>query len=133
EEAALLGPLRHQRIVQLYDAPVIGGRKCLLLALAGTETLQKRLKREGLVSLDYAARFGEDLLLALEELQEKNILHRDIKPANLGVGPVSKQAHHLMLFDFSLGLDLSSPRTPLHGVSQLGLGTTAYRDPYLVD
>ncbi|HEX9619008.1 MAG TPA: protein kinase [Polyangiaceae bacterium] len=133
EEALVLGDLRHSRIVQLYDAPVIGGRKCLLLALAGTETLQRRLKHEGLVSLDYAARFGEDLLSALEEVEERSILHRDVKPANLGVGPVSKKAHHLVLFDFSLGLDLRSSRPARHGVSQLGVGTTAYRDPYLVD
>jgi serine/threonine protein kinase len=133
EEAQLLRELRHQRIVQLFETPTFGGRQCLLLALAGSDTLQQRLKQEGLVSLDYAARFGEDLLLALEQLEEQNILHRDIKPANIGVGSVGKQAQHLMVFDFSLGLNLREKDVQRHGPSQLNIGTVAYRDPYLVD
>lgn len=133
EEAEVLKELRHQRIVQLFDTPKLAGVQCLLLAIAGTDTLQRRLKLEGLVSLDYAARFGEDLLLALEQLEEQQILHRDIKPANIGVGPVSKRAHHLMLFDFSLGINLRDQSAPRHGLSQLSVGTVAYRDPYLVD
>lgn len=133
EEAAVLGSLRHQRIVQLHNAPTIGGRKCLVLALAGDQTLQRRLKAEGLISLDYAARFGEDLLLALEQLEEDKILHRDIKPANIGVGTINRKAQHLMLFDFSLGMDLNAKVPPRHARSELGLGTAAYRDPFLRD
>lgn len=133
EEAELLKELRHQRIVQLFDTPKLAGSQCLLLAIAGTDTLQRRLKLEGLVSLDYAARFGEDLLLALEQLEEQQILHRDIKPANIGVGPIGKRAHHLVLFDFSLGVNLRDNSAARHGLSQLSIGTVAYRDPYLVD
>lgn len=133
EEAEVLKELRHQRIVQLFDTPKVAGVQCLLLAVAGTDTLQRRLKLEGLVSLDYAARFGEDLLLALEQLEEQMILHRDIKPANIGVGPMGKRAHHLVLFDFSLGVNLRDKSTPRHGLSQLSIGTVAYRDPFLVD
>ncbi len=131
EEARALGSLRHARIVQLVDQRSLSGRTCLLMAKAGEQTLQRYLAREGAVSLDYASRFGEDLLLALEELEERQILHRDIKPANLGVGAVTKKAHHLTLFDFSLALELKSDQSAHIGRTQLGVGTAVYRDPFL--
>ena len=61
-------------------------------------------------------------MLALEHLEEHQVLHRDIKPANLGVGSLGKLADHLTLFDFSLS------RLP---VSEVQVGTAVYRDPYL--
>lgn len=122
EEAKLLARLDHPRVVRVIEQRVIADRTCLLLTLAGELTLQRFLAREGTVSLDYAGRFGEDLLAALEELEEKNIVHRDIKPTNVGVGAPGKGATHLTLFDFSLGL------APL---TELGVGTAAYRDPFL--
>ena len=122
EEAKLLRTLEHPRIVRVVDERTIADRTCLLLTLAGDQTLQKFLAQEGSVSLDYASRFGEDLLSALDELELRRVVHRDIKPANVGVGSVSKQEVRLTLFDFSLGL------APL---SELDVGTAVYRDPYL--
>ena len=122
EEARLLRQLDHARIARVIEQRTIADRTCLLLTLAGEQTLQRFLAREGTVSLDYAGRFGEDLLSALEELEEKNVVHRDIKPANVGVGSPGKGAVHLTLFDFSLGL------APL---TELGVGTAVYRDPFL--
>ena len=123
EEARVLQSLEHTRIVQVVEEPrTLCDRVCLLLTHAGDLTLQRFLAKEGSVSLDYASRFGDDLLSALSELERKNVVHRDIKPANVGVGTVGKQATHLTLFDFSLGM------VPL---SELAVGTTVYRDPFL--
>ncbi|MCB9631944.1 MAG: BREX system serine/threonine kinase PglW [Sandaracinus sp.] len=122
QEAETLAKLRHPRIVQLVDRQTFGGRTCLLLTLAGIETLHRLLAREGTVSLDFAERYGDDLLHALEYLEEQQVMHRDLKPANLGVGSVSKSRAHLTLFDFSLA---HASRTDLK------LGTAAYRDPFL--
>ncbi len=121
-EGRALAMLRDQRIVALIEERVIGERVCLLLELAGERTLHQELTREGPISLDYAARYGEDLLSALEAVEKQNLMHRDIKPANLGVGAVGKEAKHLTLFDFSLA------EAPL---TELGVGTAAYRDPFL--
>jgi len=123
DEAHVLRNLpKHPRIVDLYEELTLERRKCLLLSLAGEQTLQQKLARFGPVSLDEASRYGDDLLLALEHLEENQVLHRDIKPANLGVGSMSKLADHLTLFDFSLA------RLP---VSDMQVGTAVYRDPYL--
>ena len=131
EEAQALKSLRHARIVQFFELREYGGHTCILMAKAGEQTLQRFLAREGAVSLDYASRFGEDLLYALEELEERQLLHRDIKPANLGVGTTSRKAHHLTLFDFSLALDLRAEGSAHAGRTQLSVGTAVYRDPFL--
>ena len=123
-EAEVLGRLRHPRIVQLHETRTIAGRTCLLMSLAGSQTLKRHLDEEGTVSLDFASRYGDDLLAALDHLEDPDVqvTHRDIKPANLGVGAAGKTAHHLTLFDFSLA---HVPR------AEVGVGTSAYRDPFL--
>ncbi|MBK8698014.1 MAG: hypothetical protein IPN17_38690 [Deltaproteobacteria bacterium] len=122
QEADVLARLRSERIVALRERITLGGRFALLLDDAG-ESLADLLAREGAQSLDYARRWGDDLFLALEALEEGAVQHRDIKPANLGVlEPGSKRKRHLMLFDFSLsGLD----------AQQVIAGTASYRDPFL--
>lgn len=122
QEADALMKLRHPRVVQVIDRLKFGDRPALLLSLAGTETLHRYLSREGTVSLDRAARYGEDLLSALDHLEEHQVLHRDIKPANIGVGSVSNKAAHLTVFDFSLAATSKA---------ELQVGTAAYRDPFL--
>ncbi|WP_163782744.1 BREX system serine/threonine kinase PglW [Myxococcus vastator] len=122
-EADVLERLRGERIVALVERLKLSGRTCLLLTDAG-KTLGQLLAEEGPVSLDYAARWGEDLLLALQALEEKGVQHRDIKPSNVGVlEGASKKARHLMLFDFSL-----STVAP----TEVTAGTPVYRDPFLV-
>lgn len=122
QEADALGRLRHPRIVQLVERYTFKERPCLLLSLAGAEPLHRYLAREGTVSLELAARYGEDLLSVLEYLEEQKILHRDIKPPNIGVGSSSNKAAHLTLFDFSLSACAAT---------DLQVGTAAYRDPFL--
>jgi serine/threonine protein kinase len=121
-EADALEAVRCDRIVTLEKRLTISGRTCLLLSDAG-ETLAELIASEGPVSLDYAERWGADLLRALGALEEKGVQHRDIKPANLGVTRgASKKARHLLLFDFSLaGIDPTA----------VTAGTPAYRDPFV--
>ncbi|MBL9101054.1 MAG: protein kinase [Myxococcales bacterium] len=121
-EARTLHTLRHPRIVQLHETFALGDRQCLLLSLAGTRTLQQAIDQQGSVDLDLALRYGDDLLSALEHLEDEHIGHRDLKPANLGEGSLGKQSKRLMLFDFSLaGAD----------PGQIDVGTEPYRDPFL--
>jgi len=121
-EAEALRKAKCDRVVSLDGEPTLKGRRCLLLGYAG-DTLASLLTREGPPSLDYARRWGDDLLYALTVLEERGVLHRDVKPANLGVlAGESKKARHLFLFDFSLtGAD----------PARIELGTPAYRDPFL--
>jgi serine/threonine protein kinase len=121
-EGELLRTLDSDRIVRLYATPEIGGRSCLRMTDAG-DTLAKVLLAEGVPNVEFARRWGEDLLLALSHLEERGVQHRDIKPDNLGVNPSDqKKKKHLTLFDFSLSsVDAVDVRA----------GTPAYRDPFL--
>jgi serine/threonine protein kinase len=110
------------RIARLHEVMQLGGRTCLRLTDAG-QTLARLLADEGAQSIDYAKRWGEDLLLALQELEERGVQHRDIKPGNLGVLTADqKRKRHLLLFDFSLSAA---------DANEVRLGTPAYRDPFL--
>ncbi len=124
-EAEALGKLNDRRIVQLVEKLTLGDRTALLLSLAGSKTLQAQLADEGPVSLDFACRYGEDLLDSLWHLEEQSVPHRDIKPANLGVGSApGRRGNHLVLFDFSLVG--ASPE-------DIDVGTAVYRDPFLIE
>jgi serine/threonine protein kinase len=130
-EANVLKRLRHSGIVQFADRREIAGRTCIRMELAGDTTLSRKLTQDGALSLDYAARYGEDLLLAMQYLEEQEVLHRDIKPGNLGVGTAVRGAYHLMLFDFSLAFDYKATDAPAQSLSHVEVGTAAYRDPFL--
>ena len=53
---------QHQHIVKHFRTLEIGGRVCLLLSRAGTETLGDRLTKAGRLHAGLLSRFGEDLL-----------------------------------------------------------------------
>jgi len=122
-EADALRRLRHQFIVELHDVVRIGDRVGLLLAKAGDQTLAQRLREEGRLQLELLERFGEDLLTAVDWLEQQGVPHRDLKPENLGVAELGRDGQlHLVLFDFSLA------RTP---AENLHAGTRHYLDPFL--
>jgi len=126
------GERTHPHVVRSFGMRKVGSRQCLLLEYAGPRdgtagsarvaNLADLLRLEGTVGLDYARRFGHDLLTALQYLDEHGVQHRDIKPGNIGFTPRPKKARHLVLFDFSLS---SAEAT------QVTAGTPAYRDPWL--
>ncbi|MGH9318788.1 MAG: protein kinase domain-containing protein [Vicinamibacteria bacterium] len=122
-EAEVLRTLRHQFIVALHEVLRFEDRVGLLMAYATEGTLAERLREEGRLHLELLERFGEDLLQAVEWLDQQGIPHRDIKPENVGVSKAGKSSTlHLVLFDFSLA------RTPAENLSA---GTPPYLDPFL--
>jgi len=122
DEARVLGKLRHEHVVQLHDVKEIGGRTCLLMEFAGDHSLADRLRSEGTLSLEKARRYGDDLLSAVQYLEEQDVTHRDIKPGNLGFAAQAKKAVHLALYDFSLAA--GDPES-------VAAGTPEWRDPWL--
>jgi serine/threonine protein kinase len=89
---------------------------------AGAYTIAQRLRSEGRLSLDLLQRFGEELLVVTDWLEQNGISHRDIKPDNIGVGKTPSGRLTLILFDFSLA------NTP---VDNIRAGTPPYLDPFL--
>lgn len=122
-EAAVLRRLHHQNIVRIIDTLTVSGRAAILMEKAGDRTLAERLRGDDTPSLDLMRRFGEDLLQALNHLEEQGVAHRDIKPDNIGIAPAGGSGRlRLVLFDFSL------TRTPPENIEA---GTHPYLDPFV--
>jgi hypothetical protein len=121
-EGEILKKLHDHNIVSLRDTLMIAGRAALLLDRAGEETLAQRMRKEPL-SLDLVRRFGEELLSAVNYLEQEGVSHRDIKPENIGIARTGQKGQlRLILFDFSLA------RTPIDNIRA---GTRRYLDPFL--
>lgn len=121
-EANVLRELRHEHIVALHEVVTLHKRPCLLLDFAGERTLADLLRSEGSLPLELARRYGEDLLSAVQYLEERGITHRDIKPSNVGFTGYEGRKKHLLLLDFSLSA--SDPQA-------VSAGTAEWRDPWL--
>ncbi len=121
-EAKTLRELRHEHIVALRDVVTLGGLPCLLLEFAGDRSLGDVLREQGTLPLDLARRYGDDLLSAVQYLEEAGVTHRDIKPTNVGFTSLSKKQSHLLLLDFSLSSADAAAVTA---------GTAEWRDPWL--
>jgi serine/threonine protein kinase len=121
-EAKTLRELRHEHIVALRDVVTLGGLPCLLLEFAGDRSLGDVLREQGTLPLELARRYGDDLLSAVQYLEEAGVTHRDIKPTNVGFTSLSKKQSHLLLLDFSL-----SSAEP----TAITAGTAEWRDPWL--
>jgi hypothetical protein len=78
---------------------------------------------EARLSLDLLQRFGEELIQAVDYLEQQGVAHRDIKPDNIGMSQAGTRGKlQLVLFDFSL------TRTSAENISA---GTHPYLDPFL--
>ena len=114
-EGEILGKLhQHQHVVKHFRTLEIGGRVCLLLSLAGSETLGDRLAKAGRLHSGLLSRFGEDLLEVVRFLEEQGIPHRDIKPHNIGVGKVGRgdKLHLCLLYTSPSPRDQRGSRMP---------------------
>ena len=121
-EADVLRGLRHEHVLALHEVITLAGLPCLLLDFAGERTLADILRQEGALSLELARRYGDDLLSAVQYLEERGITHRDIKPSNVGFTGYEGRQKHLLLLDFSLAaVDATA----------VGAGTAEWRDPWL--
>ena len=122
-EGEALAKLRHPNIVEWQRTLTVNGRTALLMRKAGERTLSHRLREEARLSLDLLQRFGEELIQAVDYLDQQGVAHRDIKPDNIGMSQAGARGKlQLVLFDFSL------TRTPPENIVA---GTHPYLDPFL--
>jgi serine/threonine protein kinase len=123
DEYDSLAKLGHPSIVRVYDKVMVGGLQGFTMQRAGELTLAQRLSKEGRLSLELLERFGEQLLDAVNYLDQEGVSHRDVKPENLGIGSIAGGGKlRLVLFDFSLA------RTPADNIRA---GTPPYLEPFL--
>lgn len=115
-EFQTLTGLDHPNIVRVLDlSNMVEQRLTLVMERVSGENLRHRLTREPPLDPPTRRRYAEDLLGALDYLEQKGITHKDLKPDNLLVGDGG-----LTIIDFSLA---QMPADAAYG------GTALYRDP----
>jgi len=138
-EAEALAQLRHENVVQVYEAGVHGGAPFFSMEHVGGGSLADYLRGTP-VTPSEAARLAEALARGVQAAHEAGIIHRDLKPANVllegggeqpGAGREGGARPPLSSFrakvsDFGLARRADQP-----GLSRSGavLGTPSYMAP----
>ncbi len=121
-EAEALARIRHEGIVQVYEAGEHEGRPFISMEYVDGGSLDRRLAA-GPLAPPAAASLVEKLARAAHAAHEKGIVHRDIKPANVLLGADGTPK----VTDFGLAKNLLADG----GMTQSGqvLGTPSYMAP----
>lgn len=99
-----------------------GQKTVIAMEFIDGETLDDRLKNEGLYPFDEAARICADVLDTLHFAHRKGIFHRDIKPGNI---MVDRQGR-VKVIDFGIAKAKTDPDLTRAGTA---CGTPAYMSP----
>jgi len=123
-EAQATAAIRHDHIVTLHQVGEQGGIPYLAMELLPGESLDARMKREGMFSLPDVLRIGREIAEGLAAAHERGLIHRDIKPANVWL---ESPRDRVKVLDFGLA---SASQDDGH-LTQEGalLGTPAYMAP----
>jgi serine/threonine protein kinase len=82
-EARAVARVVHPRIMQIYDIGEQDDLIFLALEYVGGGSLSSRLRNEGPMSLEAAARLVQGLAQAVQAAHEQGVIHRDLKPSNI--------------------------------------------------
>ncbi len=127
-EAQRVASLSHPHITPVYT---FGEERGLLYLVMPRlkESLRERMEREGILSLQEAARVTNQIAAALHIAHQHGIVHRDVKPENILLDETGKA----MLTDFGIAREVSALREA--GIARtlaatgLPVGTPEYMAP----
>jgi hypothetical protein len=105
-EARLLGSVRHPNVVQIHAVRRSGEDYYLVLQYVAGGSLAARLKEDGPLPWQKAARYVADVGEALLEVHARGIVHRDVNPANILWDADRDEA---VLTDFGISCRLADP------------------------
>lgn len=126
-EAEAAAKLNHPGIVPVYDVGEVVGEHFFSMAFVDGESLSDRVKRDGPLQGQDAARCLQQAADAVQVAHDAGIVHRDIKPANLLIDRDDK----VQVTDFGLA-KLQQSDSELTREGQV-LGTPAYMPPEQAD
>jgi serine/threonine protein kinase len=120
-EAKTIAMLEHPAIVPVYDFGEEDGQPYFVMRYMTGGSLSDRMKN-GLMSLEEAARIFDHLAPALDESHAKGIIHRDLKPGNI----LFDQYGEPYISDFGIA-KIAASQTNVTGSAIVG--TPAYMSP----
>jgi formylglycine-generating enzyme required for sulfatase activity len=127
-EVHALGALQHPNIVTVHEAGQLRGDPYVVLELVEGQSLAHRLRSDGPLPDEEAARLLLDLARAVQYAHRAGFLHRDLKPANVLLDGAGRPK----ITDFGAARLLDPERERLTRTGDM-IGTPAYMPPEQVD
>jgi serine/threonine protein kinase len=133
QEAQAAACIEHPGIVQVFDVGYTGsGRAYLVMEMLSGEPLNRRLKRQGRLSLERTIILIRQLAGMIGAAHQRGIIHRDLKPDNLFLVPDPEMplGERVKVLDFGLAKLLESMHSIIERTTQDAVfGTPAYMAP----
>ncbi|MGH1345269.1 MAG: protein kinase domain-containing protein [Nannocystales bacterium] len=117
-EARAASATGHPNIALVTDMGWTGDRPFIVMEMIEGETLESRIER-GLVPVDLALTWMDQILDALEAVHAKELIHRDLKPANLMLTPSREGPLMIKVLDFGIS---KSTQADADGTGHTGTG-----------
>ncbi len=113
-EARAAASISHENVVAVHHVERDEGKDLpfLVMELITGESLEKRLEREGRLSLKEIVSIGMQVAAGLAAAHEKGLIHRDIKPGNI---LMEKTGQRVKLTDFGLAQAVEDVRLTRSG------------------
>jgi len=128
-EARLAARLQSPHTVRVFDVGQEGDINYIVMEFVEGESLEKPLRRVGKLDERRAFAVCADVVRALQEAREHNIIHRDIKPQNIMID----RKGVVRLADLGVAKELTAPENGDSGqdlsVAMGVMGTPAYMSP----
>jgi eukaryotic-like serine/threonine-protein kinase len=121
-EAITLAKLNHPNIAMLYAFFQQDQHFFMVMEYVRGETLDKRIRRTGLLAYDQALKVFLHTLEAIGYAHSMNIVHRDIKPNNVMI----TESEEVKVMDFGIARVVGSERMTREGSM---IGTPEYMAP----
>jgi serine/threonine protein kinase/WD40 repeat protein len=124
-EARAAASISHENVVAVHQVEHDEAKDIpfLVMELISGESLEKKLEREGRLSLREIVSIGMQTAAGLAAAHEKGLIHRDIKPGNI---LLEKSGQRVKLTDFGLARAAEDVRLTRSG---LVAGTPLYMSP----
>lgn len=124
-EAEIISALEHPNTLKLFDfGRLDDGRPYLVTEFLEGRTLAERMAA-GPLTVGFAARVAQDVLLSLSEAHSKGIIHRDLKPSNIFLHRIDS-GERIRVLDFGIARQATSTTLTEPGMI---MGTPAYMSP----
>ncbi|MEZ4900902.1 MAG: serine/threonine-protein kinase [Spirosomataceae bacterium] len=121
-EAYIQSSVKHPHIATLYEFSVENGIPCLIMEYVEGITLEKLIKRQGVLPEAFVWKVMQQITSAVVHLHQKEIIHRDLKADNIKVNRDSR----VKLLDFGIAKAAYTPKLTAEGYI---VGTAHYMAP----